>query len=100
MALPVRGWPLGALIVGRVMVTAIGVAAARSIWDSRPGALGLTRAAIVLSGTAQLFVYATSIAPNNRIPGDTPLYVVATVAVHAGWLIYLARSARVRGWLT
>lgn len=100
MALPVRGWPLGVLLVGRVIVTAIGVAAARSIWDLRPGALGLTRAAIVLSGAGQLFVYATSIAPNNRMPGDTPLYVVATVAVHAGWLIYLARSARVRGLLT
>jgi hypothetical protein len=95
-ALPVRGWPLGLLLVARLVVTAIGLAAARAVWERRPGAPALTRAAIVLSGVSQLLVYATSIAPNNRVPGDTPLYVVATVIVHAGWMMYLARSNRVR----
>lgn len=99
-ALPVRGWPLGMLLVVRIAVTAIGVAAARSIWDRRAGALPLARAAIVLSGAVQLFVYATSIAPNNRMPGDTPLYAAAVVLVHGGWLVYLAKSARVRRLLS
>lgn len=96
LALPIRGWPLGLLLVVRVIVTAVGLAAARSIWERREGAMTLARTAVVLSGAAQIFVYATSIAPNNRVPGDTPLYVAATVIVHVGWLIYLARSARVR----
>lgn len=100
MALPVRGWPLGVLLVVRVTVTALGVAAARSIWERRAGALILARTAIALSGAVQLFVYATSIAPNNRMPGDTPLYSAATILVHGGWLIYLARSARVRRLLS
>lgn len=99
-ALPIRGWPLGVLLVVRVIATALGIAAARSIWDRRAGALILARTAIALSGVVQLFVYATSIAPNNRMPGDTPLYAAVTVAVHGGWLIYLARSARVRRLLS
>lgn len=99
-ALPIRGWPLGALLLVRVTVTAVGMAAARSIWERRAGALTLARTAIVLSGAVQLFVYATSIAPNNRMPGDTPLYIAATALVHGGWWIYLAWSARVRRLLS
>ncbi len=95
-ALPVRGWPLALLLVARLVVTAIGLAAARSLWDVRPGAPAIARAAVVLSAAIQLFVYVTSIAPNNRMPGDTMLYGALTVAVHAGWLLYLARSARVK----
>lgn len=95
-ALPVRGWPLGLLLVIRLAVTALGFAAARALWDRQPGALVLARAAIALSGLLQLFIYGTAIAPNNRLPGETPYYVVLTVLVHGGWLLYLARSARVR----
>jgi len=95
-ALPVRGWPLGVLLAVRLAVTAIGFAAARSLHDRRPGAPALARAAIALSAIVQLFVYTTSIAPNNRMPGDTPYYVALTVLVHGGWLVYLARSSRVR----
>jgi hypothetical protein len=99
-ALPVRGWPLGVLLVVRVIITAIGVAAGRSIWERQAGALTLARTAIALSGAMQLLVYVTSIAPNNRMPGDTPRYAAVTILVHGGWLIYLARSARVRRWLS
>jgi hypothetical protein len=95
-ALPVRGWPLGLLLVVRVAVTAVGFAAARSLWDRRPGGPALARTAIVLSAIVQLFIYGTSIAPNNRMPGDTAYYVVLTVLLHGVWLLYLARSSRVR----
>lgn len=95
-AIPVRGWPLGVLLVTRLIVTAVGFAAARALWDRQPGAPALAKTAIVLSGLMQLFIYATAIAPNNRLPGDTPLYVTLTVLVHGGWLVYLTRSARVR----
>lgn len=95
-ALPVRGWPLGALLVARIAITALGVGAARAILGRRPAALPMTRAALVLSGAMELFVYATSFFPNNRMPGDTPLYVAWSLVFHAGWLLYLQRSARVR----
>lgn len=96
VALPVRGWPLGMLLLVRAAITAIGFAAARALWDRRPGAVVLARVAVVLSAGAQLFVYATSIAPNNRMPGDTPIHVTVALVTHAGWLLYLARSRRVR----
>lgn len=95
-ALPVRGWPLAVLMIGRIAVTAVGFAAARLLWDGRPAAAALARVAVLLSGVSQLFVYVTSIAPNNRRPGETPLYIALTILVHAGWLVYLARSRRVR----
>jgi hypothetical protein len=95
-ALPVRGWPLALLLVVRIAITAIGVAAARALWARRPGAVPLTKAAIVLSGLVQLFVYATAIAPNNRMPGETPYYAAVVAAVHGGWLLYLTRSSQVR----
>jgi hypothetical protein len=96
VALPVRGWPLGVLLVARLVITAVGLAAARALWDVRPGAPLLARVAVVLSAAGQVFVYVTSIAPNNRMPGDTLLYLALTVLVHAGWLIYLGRSMRVK----
>ena len=39
-----------------------------------------------------LVVYETAIFPNNRMPGDTPFYVAASLAYHLGWIIYLWRS--------
>lgn len=99
-ALPVRGWPLVVLLSVRVVVVAAGVGAAVALWHRRPAAIVLARMAVVLSAAAQLLVYGTSIAPNNRAPGDTPLYVAATLAVHGGWLVYLVRARRVREMLT
>ena len=95
-ALSVRGWPLGLLLAVRLAVTALGAGAALAIVDHRPTAIALTRAALVLSALTALFVYATSIFPNNRMPGDTPLYVAWTLLYHGGWLLYLSRSKRVR----
>lgn len=99
-ALAVRGWPLGALLSLRVVVVAIGVAAARSIVSRRPGALPLSLSALLLTMTTDLVVFATAIAPNNRVPGDTPWYVAGTIVFHAAWLWYLWRSAHVHRMLS
>lgn len=96
LSLPVRGWPLAAVLVARLGVTALGIGAVKSVVERRPAALGMTRLALVLSLVTELFLYATSIAPNNRVPGDTPLYVAWSLAFHLGWLTYLQRSVRVR----
>lgn len=95
MALPVRGWPLAVLLAVRLGATAAGIAAAHAIWNRQSGAPALARTAILLSLAVQLWVYSTSIAPNNRMPGDTMYYVAATIMVHACWLLYLMRSRRV-----
>ena len=95
-ALPIRGWPLGALLVTRIAIAALGLGAVISIFDRKPIALPMTKAALLLSGTMELFVYSTSFFPNNRLPGTTPFYIAWAVLFHGGWLLYLLRSARVR----
>jgi hypothetical protein len=95
-ALPVRGLPLALVLVGRVLVTAVGIAAGLMLAGRRPGAVGMAKASLVLSAAADLFVYLTPYFPSNRMPGDTPLYVAGSLAYSAAWLLYLGRSRRVR----
>ena len=56
----------------------------------------MARAAIIASAATDAFVYSTPVFPSNRMPGDTPLYLTASLAYHAVWLAYLFRSRRVR----
>jgi hypothetical protein len=95
-ALPARGWPLALLLVGRVIVTAFGVAAAIAIYHRHSGAAAFAALALVLSTGADLFVYTTPYFPSNRLPGDTPWYIAWSLATHGAWLAYLFRSDRVR----
>jgi len=43
-----------------------------------------------------LFVYSTPFVPNNRLPGTTPLFVIASLTYYAIWIAYLSRSKRVQ----
>ena len=43
-----------------------------------------------------LFVYTTPFLPNNRLPGTTPLFALASLTYYAIWIAYLTRSKRVR----
>jgi len=95
-ALAVRGAPAGLALAARLVVAAVGIAAGLALVDRRAGAVTLARSALVLSAAMDLWIYATPYLPNNRTPGDTPLYVAASLAYHAAWLAYLARSKRVR----
>ena len=95
-ALPIRGLPLGILLVVRVMVTAFGIAAGLALASRRGIAVPMAIAALVLSSLMDLLVYLTPYFPSNRMPGDTPLYVAASLLYHGAWLGYLVRSERVR----
>ncbi len=95
-ALPVRGPSLGALLVLRVAVAAVGLAAGLALFARRGHALALARTALVMSGVADVFVYLTPYFPNNRMPGDDVFYVIGAVLYSTVWLAYLARSTRVR----
>lgn len=95
-SLSVRGPGLLVAIVMRVVVTAVTVAAGLALTNLQPGAVALARAALVLSAACDIFIYTTPYFPNNRAPGDTPIYVAVSLAYHAVWLVYLSRSARVR----
>jgi hypothetical protein len=95
-ALFVRGAPVAVLLLLRLGVVALGVAAGRALQHLRPDAVALARLALLLSAATDLFVYTTPYFPSNRLPGDTTFYVAASLAYHGAWLAYLARSKRVR----
>jgi hypothetical protein len=75
------------------------VAAGRALLDQSASAVRLAKIALVLSASVQVFAALTPHFPTNRMPGDTPLYVGATVAYYGGWLLYLFRSRRVAAML-
>jgi Ca2+/H+ antiporter len=95
-ALSVRGTAVAAILILRLIVVGFGMAAGRALQHVQPGAVTLAKAALLASAATDVFVYTTPYFPNNRVPGDTPLYVAATLAYHGAWLLYLARSTRVR----
>jgi hypothetical protein len=95
-ALFVRGAPVAIVLLLRLAVVAFGVAAGRALQHLRPDAVALARLALLMSAATDVFVYTTPYFPSNRLPGDTTIYVAASLAYHAAWLAYLARSKRVR----
>jgi hypothetical protein len=95
-SLSTRGPGLLIAIAVRVVVTAITVAAGLALTNRQPSAVSLAKVALVLSAACDVFIYTTPYFPNNRPPGDTPIYVAASLAYHTVWLVYLSRSARVR----
>ena len=62
-----------------------------------PG-ITLAQAALTLSAALDLVVYLTPYYPNNRAPGDTPLFVAASLGYYAAWMIYLTTSRRVKAF--
>ena len=95
-SLSVRGLPLALVLLGRIAVAAVGVAAGLALWRRRPGAVTLARASLLLSAAADVFVYSTPYFPNNRPPGDSTLILAASLMWYGIWLMYLWRSQRVR----
>src|SRR5207245_2661334 len=95
-ALSVRGAAVAIILVLRLLVVTLGVAAGLALQGSRPGAVGLAKLALVTSAATDVFVYTKPYFPNNRAPDDTMLAVAASVAYHTAWLIYLVRTKRAR----
>lgn len=95
-ALSVRGTAVAAILILRLVVVGFGMAAGRALQTVQEGAVALARTALLLSAATDVFVYTTPYFPNNRLPGDTAIYVAASLAYHGAWLVYLARSSRVR----
>ena len=94
-ALPLRGLPLALVLLLRVVVTAVGIAAGLALAGRRPGAVELAKVSLALSAATDVFVYTTPYFPNNRFPGETPYYVAASLIYYGAWLAYLVRSTRV-----
>lgn len=95
-SLPVRGWPVAALLAFRLLTAALGIAAGLAILGRRSGAVLLATIALCASLTADLVIDLTPWFPSNRLPGTTWIYVAASLAYHLAWLTYLFRSKHVR----
>jgi hypothetical protein len=95
-SLAMRGLTLALVIVGQLMVAGIGVGAGLALLGSRRGATTFAKWSLVLSAGMDLFVYSTPFVPNNRLPGTTPLFLIASLTYYAIWIAYLSRSKRVR----
>lgn len=96
-ALPVVGWPLAALVLARVLVTGLGIAAGLALLKRRPGALALAKISLTVSAIVELVFDASPHVPSNRAPGETPIYVAVSLTYYGVWLAYLFGSKRVRG---
>ena len=95
-ALPIRGLPLALILTLRLAVAAVAIAAGLALSGRHHGAITMAKASLALSAATAVLVYVTPYVPNNRMPGDTPLYVAATLAYYSGWFAYLTLSRRVR----
>ena len=93
-AIPIRGFPLAAMLAVYAIVVAVGVAAGRALGLGSPHAVRFTLVALASSLAMDLMRYTTSIFPNNRVPGDTPLYIAATIVYHGAWAGYLMTRAK------
>jgi hypothetical protein len=91
-----RGAAAFVLLGLRLAIVSIGVAAGLSLWNERPGALVLARAAIALSVGGLLITTSTSALPDNRPPGTALPTTVALVAYNAAWFAYLTWVAHTR----
>ena len=76
-ALPMRGLPLALVVVGQLMVAGIGVGAGLVLFQGRRGAATFAKWSLILSAGMDLFAYTTPFLPNNRLPGTTPIFVIA-----------------------
>lgn len=95
-ALAIRGLPLALVLAARILATGLGIAAGISILRHSGAAVAMTRTALTVSAAVDLFVYTTPYVPRNRVPGDTPWYVAASLLYYAVWMLYLARSQQVK----
>ncbi len=92
----IRGASLALVLVLRLLVTALGIAAGLALLGVRPYAVGMAKASLVASAAVDVFVYATPFVPSNRFPGETPFCIAASLTYYGLWLMYLFRSRRVR----
>ena len=85
-----RGVSLALVLVARVMVTALGIAAGIALAGRRPAAVFMAKTSLVASAATDVFIYSTSYFPSNRVPGDAPIYIAASLAYYGIWLVYLS----------
>jgi hypothetical protein len=92
----IRGLPAALILILRILVTGFGIGAGLALIGRRPGAVGMAMVSLIASAATDMIVYLTPYFPSHRAPGETPLYVLVSLAYATVWIIYLIRSKRVQ----
>jgi hypothetical protein len=95
-SIAIGGLPVTLVVILRLLVTGLGIAAGLALLNRRAGAVTLARVVLIVSAATDAFVYLTPYFPSNRAPGETPVFVAVSLIYYAIWLTYLSRSRRVR----
>lgn len=90
------GAPAIALLLLRVSVAGLAVAAGRALWTAQPSALQLARAWLVLDVMSTALTLATPFFPSNRLPGERERDLAISIVVNGAWFAYLNASRRVK----
>jgi hypothetical protein len=90
-AIRVRGAAVVLVLAARLITTLLCVVAGRMLLTGAATAFTVARVALAASAAVRIFAYTTPYFPSNRMPGDTPLYVAATLIYYVGWMLYLTR---------
>lgn len=99
-AVNVRGLPVALMLAARLVTTVLCVAAGRALLAGRPAGPALAKVALLFTAVVQVVAFVTPYFPSNRLPGQTPVYVIATLAYYGIWFAYLVRSTRVAAMAT
>jgi hypothetical protein len=86
-----HGVPAYAVLVVKVFVAGVGIAAGMALWQERPGAMVLARWALALSLATTLFSRLTDFWPAT-LPVESPVGARASVAWTGGWLVWSLRQ--------
>ncbi|MEP7309991.1 MAG: hypothetical protein ABJA98_31160 [Acidobacteriota bacterium] len=95
-SIAIGGVSVALVLLLRLMVAGLGVAAGLALINRRDGAVNLARVVLGVSAATDVFVYVTPYFPSNRGPGETPIFVAVSLIYYAAWIAYLSRSRRVR----
>jgi hypothetical protein len=88
-----RGWLAIVLLVLKLGVVGLGIAAGRALWSSRPGAVRFARLAIGLSAVTTVLIAISGAWP-PRAPGTVLPLTALVLAYDAAWILYLSWCGR------
>ncbi len=89
-----RGPAVVLLVLVRIGITGLAVAAGLAILGRRPHAVGMAKLALALVAAVSLVAVLTPILPTSRLPGTTGPIAALIVVYYGAWLVYLYRSPR------
>lgn len=89
-----RGWLAVGLLLLRLIVTAIGMAAGLRLWRERDAGIPLAIVALALGAATTVLIALVPALPTTRPPGTRGPILTALLAYDALWIAYLWRTQR------